>query len=87
VIPVVSRVSGVADVVEEDVSGFLFPPGDEAAFAARLGEALSMTADCRRAMGKAACAAMHARFSLDAIAEQHMALYRKVIETGRCARA
>jgi glycosyltransferase involved in cell wall biosynthesis len=86
VIPVVSRVSGVADVVEEDVSGLLFPPGDEAAFAARLAEALSMTADCRRAMGEAACAAMRARFSLDAIAERHMALYCNLIETEPCAR-
>ncbi len=31
VMPVVSRVSGVGDVVEEGVTGLLFPPGDEAA--------------------------------------------------------
>jgi len=87
VIPVVSRVSGVADVVEEDVSGLLFPPGDEAALAARLAEALSMGPDRRRGMGEAACAAMRARFSLDRVAECHLALYRKLIEARPCARA
>jgi glycosyltransferase involved in cell wall biosynthesis len=87
VIPVVSRVSGVADVVEEDVSGFLFPPGDEAELAARLGEALSMTADSRRAMGEAACAAMGAHFSLETVVERHLTLYRNLIEASGCAKA
>jgi glycosyltransferase involved in cell wall biosynthesis len=87
VVPVVSRVSGVADVVEEDVSGLLFPPGDEAEFAARLGEALSMTADCRRVMGEAACAAMRARFSLETVVERHLTLYRNLVKAGPCARA
>jgi glycosyltransferase involved in cell wall biosynthesis len=86
VIPVVSQVSGVADVVEEDVSGLLFPPGDEAALATRLGEALSMPADRRRAIGEAARAAMRARFSLDAIAKQHLALYRQVLHNPADAR-
>jgi glycosyltransferase involved in cell wall biosynthesis len=87
VIPVVSRVSGVADVVEEDVSGFLFQPGDEAELAARLGEALSMTADSRRAMGEAACAAMGVHFSLETVVERHLTLYRNLIEASGCAKA
>jgi glycosyltransferase involved in cell wall biosynthesis len=87
VIPVVSQVSGVTDVVEDDVSGLLFPPGDEAALAARLGEALSMPAERRRAMGEAARAAMRARFSLDAIAERHLILYRKLIDAELCPKA
>jgi glycosyltransferase involved in cell wall biosynthesis len=87
VIPVVSRVSGVADVVEEDVSGFLFQPGDEAELAARLGEALSMTGDSRRAMGEAACAAMGVHFSLETVVERHLILYRNLIEASGCAKA
>ena len=46
-----------------------------------------MPADRRRAMGEAAHAAMRARFSLDAIAEQHMTLYRKLIDAELCAKA
>ena len=87
VMPVVSRVSGADDLVEEGVSGLLFPPGDEAALAARLEKSLSMTAERRRAMGEAAREAIRARFSLDGIAEQHLSLYRSLIESGTCERA
>jgi glycosyltransferase involved in cell wall biosynthesis len=87
VMPVVSRVSGAEDLVEEGVSGFLLPPGDESALAARLAEALSMTSERRRAMGEAARAAMRTRFSLDAIAERHLTLYRKLIDAEICAKA
>jgi glycosyltransferase involved in cell wall biosynthesis len=78
--PVISRVSGADDLVEEGVSGFLFPPGDEAALATRLAEALSMTSDRRHATGEAARAAIHASFLFDQIAEQHLSLYRKLVE-------
>jgi len=87
VIPVVSRVSGVGDVVEEDVSGLLFPTGDEVELAARLGEALSMTADRRRAMGEAAHAAVRAHFSLETVVERHLTLYQNLFEGRPCARA
>jgi glycosyltransferase involved in cell wall biosynthesis len=83
VVPVVSRVSGVADVVEDGVSGLLFPPGDETALAMRLKEALAMTADRRHRMGDAARETMRVRFSLDGVADQHLALYRNVIKGAR----
>ena len=85
--PVVSRVSGAEDLVEEGVSGFLLPPGDESALAARLEEALSMTSERRHATGEAARAAIRARFSLEKVVERHLALYRKLIEAGPCAKA
>jgi len=87
VMPVVSRVSGAEDLVEEGVSGFLLPPGDEATLAARLAEALSMTSERRHATGEAARAAIRARFSLEKIVERHLALYRKLTEAGPCAKA
>lgn len=87
VMPVVSRVSGADDLVEEGVSGFLFPPGDETALATRLEEALSITIERRHATGEAARAAVRARFSLDKVAERHLALYRKLVEAGTCAKA
>jgi glycosyltransferase involved in cell wall biosynthesis len=80
VMPLVSRVSGVAEVVEEGVSGLLFPPGDERALVTQLKQALAMTAEGRRAMGEAARAVTSARFSLEEVAERHLALYRRLIE-------
>ena len=80
VMPVVSRVSGVADVVEEGVAGLVFPPGDESAFARRLEESLAMTREHRYATGEAARTAVR-RFSLDRVAELHLSLYRRLIET------
>ena len=80
--PVVSRVSGVDDLVQEGVSGLLFPPGDEAALATRLEKALGMTAERRRATGEAAREAIRVRLSLDRIVERHLSLYRSLIESG-----
>jgi glycosyltransferase involved in cell wall biosynthesis len=80
VMPVVSRVSGVADVVEDGVAGLVFPPGDEAALATLLEESLAMTRERRRATGEAAQAAVR-RFSLDRVAELHLSLYRRLLES------
>jgi glycosyltransferase involved in cell wall biosynthesis len=80
VMPVVSRVSGVADVVEEGIAGLVFPPGDEAALTRRLEESLAMTREDRRATGEAARAAVR-RFSLDRVVELHLWLYRRLIES------
>ncbi|MGH2796348.1 MAG: glycosyltransferase [Thermoleophilaceae bacterium] len=80
VMPVVSRVSGVGDVVEEGVAGLVFPPGDESALARRLEESLAMTREHRRATGEAARAAVR-RFSLDRVVERHLSLYRRLIES------
>jgi glycosyltransferase involved in cell wall biosynthesis len=85
VVPVVSRVSGAADVVDEDVSGLLFPPGDETTLATRLQEALTMPAELRWAIGDAARAAVRARFALHEVAEGHLRLYRSLMEGDACA--
>jgi glycosyltransferase involved in cell wall biosynthesis len=87
VMPVVSRVSGADDLVEEGVSGFLIPPGDERALATRLEESLSMTMERRRTTGEAARAAIRARFLLEKVAERHLTLYRELIEARTCAKA
>ena len=79
VMPVVSRVSGADDVVDEGVSGLLFPPGDETALATRLAEALSMTSERRRATGEAAQAAVR-DLSLERVGELHLDLYQRLIE-------
>jgi glycosyltransferase involved in cell wall biosynthesis len=84
VMPVVSRVSGADDLVEDGVSGFLFPPGDETALATRLAEVLSMTSERRRVTGEAARAAIRTRFLFDQVVDRHLALYRELIETRAC---
>lgn len=81
VMPVVSRVSGADELVEEGVSGFLFTPGDEMALAGRLEKSLAMTAERRRAMGEEARRAVRDRFSIDRVAEHHLSLYRSLIES------
>ena len=81
VMPVVSRVSGADDLVEEGVSGFLFTPGDEMALARRLEKSLAMTAECRRAMGEEARKAVRDRFCIDRVAKHHLSLCRSLIES------
>ena len=87
VMPVVSRVSGTDDLIDDGVSGFLFPVGDMTALATRLETSLEMTAERRRAMGEAAREAICARFSLENVVERHLTLYRDLIEARPCARA
>lgn len=87
VVPVVSRVSGVADVVEEGRSGLLFPPGDEAAATRRMSEVVTMTKPRRSAMGDAARRTILARYSLDLVATQHLVLYRQVMGAGVWSKA
>jgi glycosyltransferase involved in cell wall biosynthesis len=85
--PVVSRVSGADDLVEEGVSGLLFPPGDETELATRLEKSLAMSAERRRATGDAARMAVRDGFALEDIVERHLTLYRDLIEEAPCPRA
>lgn len=80
VVPLVSRVSGVEDIVEDDRSGLLFAPGDLVAFVRRLEYALALPADRRRSLSLAARAAMEQRFAIGRIAEQHVDLYQRLAE-------
>jgi glycosyltransferase involved in cell wall biosynthesis len=60
-LPVIAtRVGGVAELVEDGVSGFLVPPGDPESLAERLGRLLTDPELCRR-MGVAGRAAVEAR--------------------------
>ena len=81
-VSLVSRVSGVADVVDEERSGLLFPPGDERALATRLEEALNMPLERRSELGDAARATIRARFALDEVADRHLELYRRLMKVG-----
>ena len=78
VLPVVSDVSGVAEIVEDGRTGFVFAPGDIDKFANKLAQAVALSASKRRAMGRAALETVHRRFAIDDIAERHLALYEKM---------
>jgi rhamnosyl/mannosyltransferase len=71
--------SGVAWVVEEDVSGWKFQTGDSAALADRLHWCASHPAELRE-VGKKARERVVARFSPERVVGEVLALYRHVVE-------
>jgi glycosyltransferase involved in cell wall biosynthesis len=80
-LPVVSRVSGVLDIVEDGHSGLLFAVNDAAAFAARLRAAVDLTDSARREMGLRARQTVSTRFGIDRIALEHKRLYEQLVES------
>jgi N-acetyl-alpha-D-glucosaminyl L-malate synthase BshA len=72
-----TRVGGIPEVVEDDRSGLLAPPGDVAGLAARL-QVLIDDGPRRRALGRAARARARERFSAEVIVPRYEALYRRL---------
>ncbi len=82
-LPVVATdVGGVAEVVEEDVTGFLVPPLDDEAFAAALTRVLR-DPDRGSALGQTGRQRSLERFSLERCADVHAHAYAMAIEPGR----
>jgi glycosyltransferase involved in cell wall biosynthesis len=79
VMPLVSRVSGVSEIVEDHHSGFLFAPGDLDAFTSKLQEVLALPAETRQAFAAVGRATVAERFGMDSVARRHIALYRELI--------
>jgi glycosyltransferase involved in cell wall biosynthesis len=77
--PLVSRVSGVSDIVDDEQSGLLFAPGDLDAFTRRLEHSLTLTPEQRQSMGDRARSTIAERFGIDQVAQRHVALYRRLI--------
>jgi glycosyltransferase involved in cell wall biosynthesis len=82
-VPLVSKVSGVSDIVEDGLSGLLFEPGDLDAYTIRLEQALALSPEARQEIAARARATMAERFGIDQIARSHVALYRD-LTSGRC---
>jgi glycosyltransferase involved in cell wall biosynthesis len=72
-----TRVGGIPEVVEDNKSGLLVPPGDVAALAGAL-EALIHDEPRRKALGRAGQARAQARFSAEVIVPRYEALYRRL---------
>jgi glycosyltransferase involved in cell wall biosynthesis len=81
--PLVSQVSGVADIVEDGRSGLLFAPGNLDAFAAKLEEAVALPAATLRELGARARAVVTERFGIDEVATRHVALYEQLVADAR----
>lgn len=82
---VASRVGGIPEVVVDGETGWLVPPGDEAALARALRDALADPARARR-MGEAGRRRVEAHFSWDRIADRTLAVYRDAIASKAAAR-
>jgi glycosyltransferase involved in cell wall biosynthesis len=76
--PVVAFASGgLIDAVEDERTGYLVPPGNDAALATRLDRVLADPA--RDAIGRAARQAALARFAPESAARRYAQLYRSVL--------
>jgi glycosyltransferase involved in cell wall biosynthesis len=72
-----TRVGGIPEVVENDVSGVLVPAGDAGALTSALEDLIRDPAR-RKALGQAAQARARALFSAEAIVPRYEALYRRL---------
>lgn len=78
-VPVVaSRAGGMPEAVHDGVTGFLVAPGDVAALAEALGRLVD-DPQLRARMGAAARARVLERFSVDAMVEGNLAVYRELL--------
>lgn len=75
---VVTRVSGVKDLVEKRAAGLVVDVGDNGALAAALVR-LAQDPDLRRSLGRTARRSVEQTYSLQAVADRHETLYRRLI--------
>ncbi len=80
--PVVAFASGgLADTIEDGVTGYLVPPSDPAMLALALDTVIS--SDKRHEIGKAGRQSALARFAPESVARRYRTLYDSVLEGGR----
>ncbi len=72
---------GAHETIDPDVSGFLFPPGDETALAAIFDAILDGDIDLRLAFGARAREEVGARFSIEAMQTRYLHLYAELLDT------
>jgi glycosyltransferase involved in cell wall biosynthesis len=75
---VASRAGGLPEAVEDGVTGLLVPPGDTTALSTALRRLLDDAA-LRRQFGEAGRARILSAFSVDAMVDGNLAVYRKVL--------
>ena len=75
---VVTRSGGPEEIVEDGITGYLVPPADAGALAARVCEILR-NPDVGRCLGSKAQAAVARKFSLQGMVEQYESLYQRCL--------
>lgn len=75
---VASRVGGIPEAVRHGLNGLLVPPGDPQALAAAIAELLQ-DPERRRALGQAGQDLVAREFSVEAMVEGNLAVYRELI--------
>lgn len=70
---------GAHETIEPDITGFLFPPGDDTALAALFDAILEGDAELRLAFGQRAREAVGQRFSLEAMQTRYLHLYAELL--------
>ena len=69
---------GACETIDDGATGFLVPPGDAAALAARLDEMLSLPPERKDAIRAAALESVRTRFSTERMCAETIALYRSL---------
>lgn len=76
---VATAVGGLPEIVDDGNTGYLVPPRDPSVLAARILELLG-DRDLRLRMGQAGRARFEERFTVDKMQEEHLSLYRSLLE-------
>ena len=76
---VATRVSGIAEIIEDGVSGFLVEPESPAALAMGMLRALSLPSERRLAIKRAAQARVHREFTEDKMIEAYLSVYSSLL--------
>jgi len=77
---VASRLGAQTETVVDGITGFLFPPGDADALAQGMARALALTTEQRQAMAKKARDRVLASYSVDAMCEATLKVYRDLLK-------
>ena len=81
-LPVVgAEAGGIPEVVADQETGLLVPPGDDEALAGAM-DRIASDPDLARRLGSRARQRVEDRFSVDAMVEGNLAVYRRVLGTG-----
>ncbi len=78
---VATRVGGVPDIVQDQVTGFLISPDDEDGLVEKLRQ-LADSPELRRRLGQAARQRVEEQFLLSVCLDRHVALYRQLADVG-----
>ena len=80
VITVATAHGGACETIRDGVTGFLVPPGDEKALAAKLDEILDMDEDRKRKIREASIASVRENFSIAKMCAETIRLYRELAD-------